>query len=152
MQLINQLRSQYEKHHNCIDLFFIFLLTVLAYGLLIPFLGFYWDDLPYLYQLNAFGPAGFPEYVASDRPFSAWIFMLTTWLFRFEPLGYHLLALFLRFLASVLFYGVLRELWPKKTNLWLFSAIFLRLPRISSYRALIYNHHLSVLCLFLGSV
>ena len=154
MQLINQLRSQYEKHHIFFDLFFIFMLTVIAYGLLIPFLGFYWDDLPYLYQLNAFGPTGFQEYVASDRPFSTWIFMLTTWLFRFEPLGYHLLALFLRFLASALFYGVLRELWPKKNNLWLFSAIifaiypgFLQQPI-----ALIYNHHLSVLCLFLGSV
>ena len=154
MRLIINLRSQYEKHPGFFDLFFIFFLTVIAYGLLIPFLGFYWDDLPYLYQLSAFGPAGFPEYVASDRPFSAWLFMVTTWLFRFEPLGYHLLALCLRFLASVLFYAVLKALWPDKPNLWLFSAIiFTTYPGfLQQPIALIYNHHLSVLCLFLGSV
>lgn len=152
--MISRIKSSYHTNRDFFNLGFVFLLTFLCYGLLIPFLGFYWDDLPYLYQLSAFGPGGFPEYVASDRPFSAWIFILTTWLFRFEPLGYHLLALVLRFLASVLFYEVLKQLWPDKVDLRLFSAaIFTVYPGfLQQPIALIYNHHLSVLCLYLGSL
>jgi len=152
--MITKIRSRYQLHPDLYNLVFIFVLTILCYGLLIPFLGFYWDDLPYLYQLSAYGPSGFPEYVASDRPFSAWIFMLTTWLFRFEPLGYHLLALALRFGASVLFYAILKKLWPDNSVFPLFStAIFTIYPGfLQQPIALIYNHHLSVLCLFLGSI
>lgn len=154
MNMISQIKIRYDSHPDIFNLAFIFLLALLCYGLLIPFLGFYWDDLPYLYQLSAFGPGGFPEYVASDRPFSAWIFMLTTWLFSFEPIGYHLLAFILRFCASVLFYAILKQLWPENSIFRLFStAIFTVYPGfLQQPIALIYNHHLSVLCLFLGSI
>lgn len=133
---------------------FLGVLIALCYGLLIPFLGFYWDDLPYLYQLSAFGPAGFPDYVASDRPFSAWIFMLTTSLFGFNPIGYHLLALALRFFSTVLFYKILRLLTPQYENLSLFSAaIFAIYPGfLQQPIALIYIHHWSVLTIFLFSI
>jgi hypothetical protein len=154
MNMISQIKSRYDSHPDIFNLAFIFLLALLCYGLLIPFLGFYWDDLPYLYQLSAFGPGGFPEYVASDRPFSAWIFMLTTWLFRFEPIGYHLLAFILRFGASVLFYAILKLLWPENSNFRLLSTAFFTVYPgfLQQPIALIYNHHLSVLCLFLGSL
>lgn len=149
-----KLQSRYHRHRDSFDLVFIFILTVLCYGALIPFLGFYWDDLPYLYQLSAFGPLGFPRYVATDRPFSAWIFMLTTSVFRYHAYAYHLLALALRFLASVLFFLNLKILWPEKENLRFFSAILLTVYPgfLQQPIALIYNHHLSVLCLFLLSL
>jgi len=83
------------------DFVWLFFLSIFCFGLLIPKLGFYWDDLPYLYA--AFGPAGFPEYVSSDRPFSAWIFSATTFLFGFNPVGYHVLAFFLRWGCTILF-------------------------------------------------
>ena len=152
--MISQIKIRYDSHPDIFNLAFIFLLALLCYGLLIPFFGFYWDDLPYLYQLSAFGPGGFPEYVASDRPFSAWIFMVTTWLFRFEPIGYHLLAFLLRFCASVLFYAILKLLWPENSTFRLFSsAIITVYPGfLQQPIALIYDHHLSVLCLFLGSL
>ncbi len=154
MNMISRIKTHYDSHTDIFNLAFIFLLSLLCYGILIPFLGFYWDDLPYLYQLSAFGPGGFPEYVASDRPFSAWIFMLTTWLFRFEPIGYHLLAYTLRFGASVLFYAILKLLWPENSIFRQFgTAIFTVYPGfLQQPIALIYNHHLSVLCLFLGSI
>ena len=30
----------------------------MCYGLLIPWLGFYWDDISYQYSLHVFGPLG----------------------------------------------------------------------------------------------
>lgn len=130
------------------------LLTILCYGLLIPFWGFYWDDLPYLYQYNTFGISGFPKFVSSDRPFSAWIFMLTTSVFGNNPLGYHLLALCLRFFSAVLFYLVIKTVWPKSMFIHFASTlIFIVYPGfLQQPIALIYNHHLSVLCIFLLSI
>ncbi len=129
-------------------------LSILCYGILIPLLGFYWDDVPYLYLYNTFGPSGFPEYVASDRPFSAWIFMLTTTLFGNRAIGYHLLALVLRWASAVLFLKILNLLLPRNKRFSFLSAsIFLVYPGfLQQPIALIYNHHLSVLCLFLSSI
>ncbi len=132
----------------------LFFLCLLCYGLLIPFLGFYWDDLPYLYQYHVNGPFGFSEFVSFDRPFSAWIFMATTWLFGFHPLGYHILAFLLRFASAILFYRILKILLPEHAFLQLTTAsIFAVYPGfLQQPIALIYNHHLAVLCLFLLSI
>jgi len=137
-------------------LFYVWLLalTIACYGLLIPFLGFYWDDIPYLYLFHNFGPFGFPEFVSFDRPFSAWIFMLTTALFGYKPIFYHLFALVLRFASAVLFSKIIQNLWPKNIAFRQISAsLFLVYPGfLQQPIAVIYNHHLSVLCLFLLSI
>lgn len=132
----------------------IFLLIALCFGILIPKLGFYWDDLPYLYQYAAFGPDGFSEFVASDRPFSAWIFSLTTFLFGFNPIGYHLLALFLRWICAILFFEIIQHIWEKNRGINLVvSSIFAIYPGfLQQPIALIYNHHLSVFALLLLSI
>jgi hypothetical protein len=145
------------RHHKESDYFiylWLFLLCVLCYGILIPFLGFYWDDLPYLFQYHSFGLAGFPEFVASDRPFSAWIFMLTTGLFKFNPIGYHLFAFVLRFIGVMLFYQIIKEIWlEKKTFNFFTSSIFAVYPGfLQQPIALIYCHHFSVLAIFLLSI
>ena len=154
--MFNRLKNLFllNKDREILTYLWFFILCVLCYGILIPFLGFYWDDFPYLYQLHSFGPAGFPEYVASDRPFSAWIFMLTTGLFKFNPLGYHLLAFFLRFISVVLFYQILKEIWSDKNDFSFFaSSIFAIYPGfLQQPIALIYCHHFSVLDIFLLSV
>ncbi len=103
-----------EKHQTVLVYAWIFFLCYLCYGILIPALGFYWDDLPILLKYPTFGAAGFPEFLASDRPFSAWNFMLTTSLFHFNPLGYHILAFVLRVLSVILFYQIFRVVWPEK--------------------------------------
>jgi len=143
-----------EKRQITLVYAWILFLCFLSYGILIPALGFYWDDLPILFQYKTFGAAGFPEFLASDRPFSAWNFMLTTSLFRFNPLGYHLLAFALRYLSVILFYRIFREVWPEKTQSAAIAAsIFAVYPGFHQQPiALIYCHHLSVFCLFLLSV
>ncbi len=142
------------KDSDIIAFFWLLFLCILCYGILIPYLGFYWDDLPYLFQFHSFGLTGFPDFVASDRPFSAWIFMLTTGLFRFNPVGYHLLALLLRFISVVLFYQILKELWSnKKAFIFFASSLFATYPGfIQQPIALIYCHHFSVLAIFLLSL
>ena len=141
--------------NNKISIFvWFFLIIFLSFGILIPTLGFFWDDLPYLYQYYALGPGGFPEYVSSDRPFSAWIFSATTAIFGYQSLGYHLLILALRWVCTTLFYLILVSLWPgKRTQNIIAASLFAIYPGfLQQPIALIYNHHFSVLALFLASI
>jgi len=152
----NKLENKLTKFFNSkLSVYaWLFLIIVLCFGILIPKLRFYWDDLPYLYQYAAFGPSGFPEFVASDRPFSAWIFSATTFLFGFNPIGYHVLALFLRWICAILFFEIIQLIWKDNFEANLAAAsIFAVYPGfLQQPIALIYNHHLSVFAFLLLSM
>lgn len=132
----------------------LLVIVVLAYGVLIPWLGFYWDDLPYLWQAHVNGPSGYPAFVASDRPFSGWIFMATTWAFGETAWLYHLFALLLRWAVVLGAWWVVKLVWQDQKRLALWVAIlFAVYPGFKQQPiALIYNHHLSVLALYFLSV
>ncbi|MDW7753921.1 MAG: hypothetical protein SCH68_02010 [Brevefilum sp.] len=132
---------------------FLLILCVLAYGLLIPTLGFYWDDWPYAYINHLFGPSGYPDFVALDRPYSAWIFMGLTVILGERHLGYHISALLLFWACVFLFWYLLRLLWPQHKNeaLWA-SLLFAVYPGFLGHpQAIIYNHHFIGMALYLFS-
>jgi hypothetical protein len=131
----------------------LLVICVLAYGVLIPELGYYWDDWPYAWINHMFGPAGYPAFVASDRPHSAWIFMGLTALLGEQPLGYQISGLLLYWLCAVLFWFLLRMVWPQheKEALWT-ALIFAVYPGFLGHpNALIYNHHFAAMALYLFS-
>ena len=76
----------------------LLVVTVLAYGLLIPFLGYYFDDWPVIWMTK--NGSDFWEFYTYDRPFSAWTYVLTAPLFGLRPLGWHVFTLLLRWLTS----------------------------------------------------
>ena len=134
----------------------VFLLVIcgLAYGLLLPTLGFFWDDWPYLLLYRRFGPGGYPDFVATDRPYSAWIFMLTTWLWGEQALGYHITGLLLYWLCAVLLWRLIRLIWPeyKKEALWV-ALLFAIYPGFLGHpKALIYNNHYAAMVLYMFSL
>ena len=92
----------------------LFTLAILiAYGVPV-FLGwfsFYGDDWIYIYEYHLNGTAGFPAFVAWDRPYSAWIYILATSLFGEHVFPYHLLLLLQRWLAVFLFFKILQMVW-----------------------------------------
>lgn len=91
----------------------LFFACIIAYGPLIPFLGFYWDDLPNMWVYHMFGSQGYITYASNHRPFSAWVFILTTPILGESPLGYHVLSLILRWAGAVGVWWTLKQLWPK---------------------------------------
>ncbi len=144
---------QPKKYKNLWTPLFLLVVCVLAYGLLIPSLGLYWDDLPYALIYQRFGPGGYPAFVASDRPHSAWVFMGLTWLLGEQPLGYHIFGLLLYWLCAVLFWWLLRLIWPdhKKEALWA-ALLFAIYPGfLGQPKTIIYNHHFSAMLLYLFS-
>jgi hypothetical protein len=98
----------------------ILLLVILAYGLLTPWLGFYWDDWPFAWFLRNFGPSEFIEVFRSFRPLLGPIFMGTTALFGGNPFTWQLVGLAIRFFLSLELWIVLRFIWPsqKWNMLW----------------------------------
>jgi hypothetical protein len=141
------------KKSNWIVPVFLLVLCVLAFGLLIPTLGYYWDDWPYAWINHMYGPSGYPEFVALDRPHSAWIFMLLTAFLGEQPLGYHISSLLLFWLCTVLFWVLLRQLFPEHPRevLWA-SLLFAVYPGFRGHpQAIIYNHHFAAMALVLFS-
>ncbi|MGA9396664.1 MAG: hypothetical protein WBV22_00265 [Anaerolineaceae bacterium] len=127
----------------------LFFACVIAYGPLIPFLGFYWDDLPNMWVYHMFGPQGYISYASNHRPFSAWVFILTTPILGESPLGYHVLSLILRWAGAVGVWWTLKQLWPSaaKQVAWV-ALLFAIYPGFRELPiASVFNVHL--ICLML---
>ena len=91
----------------------LLLVTIAAYGLLSPTLGFYWDDWPLMWFLHTFGAKGYEEALAVDRPFLAGIYWITTSLLKTVPIQWQILAILSRWLTSVVLWWSLKKLWPE---------------------------------------
>ena len=94
--------------------FAIVLLSIAAYGLLIPTLGYYWDDWPLIWLKHALNNSDFIKIFSVDRPFLAVIYTFTTSLFGERPLSWQIFALVSRILTSVAAWWTLSKLWPEK--------------------------------------
>lgn len=91
-------------------------LIVLTYGvpLLFGWFGFYGDDWIYIYNQRLAGAKSFVEFVRWDRPFSAWVYVLSGAAFGTSPILYHVLILAQRVFAAILFFATFRILFPKR--------------------------------------
>lgn len=91
-------------------------LIVLTYGLPVLFgwFGFYGDDWIYIYNQQAAGAKSFIEFVRWDRPFSAWVYVLSGAAFGTSVTMYHVLILAQRVIAAILFFATFRILFPKR--------------------------------------
>ena len=94
---------------NLLDRFFVSRFAVpallmavcgLSFGVLIPWLGFYWDDWPLAWFTEVLGPQGFIGY-APYRPFSGVLYAISTAIVGKMPFGWHLYGLLWRWLAAV---------------------------------------------------
>lgn len=98
----------------------LLLLVFLAYGLLIPWMGFYWDDWPFAWFLKFFGPSEFIEAFRPFRPLLGPIFQVTTTLFGGHPLVWQILGLLIRFLLGLEAWSLFQKVWPTRQSsaLW----------------------------------
>jgi hypothetical protein len=127
--------------------------AALAYGLLLPQLGFYWDDLPISWIRYQLGPEAMARYFSTNRPVWGLLYQLTTRLFPQVPIYWQVFALFWRWLTGVLVWAIMRELFPKRPRLALGTALlFLLYPGFNQQSgAFLYSHFFIVLNFFLLS-
>jgi hypothetical protein len=127
--------------------------AVLAYGLLLPQLGFYWDGLAMSWIRYQLGPEAMARYFSTNRPVWGLLYQLTTRLFPQVPIYWQVFALLWRWLTGLLVWANLRELFPSKTRLALGTALlFLVYPGFNQqWGAFLYSHFFIVLSFFLFS-
>ena len=98
--------------------------AVLAYGLLIPWLGFYWDDWAFIWISQKLGSAGLVRYFATNRPVWGLFFQASTALLGEEPLRWQIFGLFWRLAAAAAFWALLRLMLPRRVGLAAAAALF----------------------------
>lgn len=101
------------------------LLTIIAYGLLLPKTGFYWDDWPFAWIAKFLGPSEFNPAFAPFRPFLGPIFYLTTTLIPPVPLYWQIFALVIRLILGLSAWWMFKQIWPERPNTALVASLFL---------------------------
>lgn len=126
------MRANYFSERS-IPLLFL-LVTLAAYGLLLPLTGFYWDDWPFAWMARFLGPEEFLPAFAGVRPFLGPIFLLTTSLIPPIPLYWQIFALLIRFLSGLSVWFALNQIWPHHRRQALIASIlFLVFPGYSQH-------------------
>lgn len=134
--------------------FVLFLVAAVTYGLFFWDRGFYWDEAPWTWIYYRLGPAALTKTFSTSRPFWGMIYQLTMPVLGAHPWRWQLLMLIMRWLTAVLFWMVLRQVWPKneKPALW-GSLLFLVYPGLGqNFISLMYTHFYIVLNCFLFSL
>jgi hypothetical protein len=108
------------------------IITIAAYGLLLPVTGFYWDDWPFAWIARFLGSAEFIPAFRGFRPFLGPIFFLTTSLLPPDPQLWQVFGLLIRFCSALSVWFALRVVWPQRQRQALMaSLLFLVFPGYS---------------------
>lgn len=129
-------------------------LGVLSYGLLLPWLGMYWDDWAFNWIAQHLGSDGLSRYFATNRPFWGLIYQLTTPWIGPEPWQWQVFGLLWRWLCAVSLWWLLRLLWPRQPQAaaWV-SVLFTVYPGFDQQPiAITYGHFFIVLTAFFISL
>jgi hypothetical protein len=126
---------------------------VLAFGLFIPWLGFYWDDWPTIFYTQSQRISQLINHFSYDRPFSVWAYLLIGQL-GVSPLTWHIAALLIRWGIVLAMAWSLKPLWPNQARRILFiGLIFAIYPGYYLQpSAVIFAPHLAALGLFFVSL
>jgi hypothetical protein len=128
--------------------------AILAYGLLIPKLGFYWDDLPISWIRYELGPAALAEYFSAKRPAWSYLYQVTSTLLPQIPVYWQIFALLWRWAGAFILYILLERLLPQRSRMALgIALLFLVYPGFDQHFAsYLYSHFYIVLFFFLFSL
>lgn len=102
----------------------LIVVALLAFGLLIPWLGFYWDDLPLIWSTHFFGPASMLSAFQGDRPIFGFLFMVTTGIFQQNATAWQVFNLLCRWLVALCTFWTLMQVWPKNSFQNILAATF----------------------------
>ncbi len=132
----------------------LLLVAIIAYGLLAPQLGFYWDDLPMSWIRYELGPGAMTQYFSTNRPVWGLLYQITTRLIPQVPVYWQIFALIWRWLGAVAVWAIVRELWKDKPRFALGVALlFLLYPGFNQqWGSYLYSHFFIVLFFFLYSI
>lgn len=102
----------------------LLVIAFFSYGIFAFQQGFHWDDWGFAWLIRTLGRPGLVDYFATNRPFLAYVYPVTTSLFDTNPLAWQLFSLVMRWLTAVSLLWVLRLIWPERQRETLLVAVF----------------------------
>ncbi len=132
----------------------LLLACLLAYGILSPFLGFYWDDFPYMWFKHTAGPMGAIQAIALDRPVLGLFYALPMSLLPETPLPWQIFAILCRWVFALSTFAFLSALFPKNRPAnKLLTLLFVVFPGFTQqYISVIYSHAFLIFALYFYSL
>ncbi|MBI9049730.1 MAG: hypothetical protein JEZ00_09945 [Anaerolineaceae bacterium] len=133
---------------------FILLISVLSFGLLIPWFGFSWDDWAFVWISHHFGAEGLARYFSTNRPVWGVFYQISTSLLGDAPWQWQIFSMLSRWASALLLWLLMRALWPKRQHMAIWAAlIFLVYPGFRQQAiAITYGHFYLVYSAFIGSL
>ena len=117
-----------KRKSNWLPPLLFLVVLIFAFGVMLPGLGFYWDDWPPILIEKMQNIQVFWQFYQYDRPFSAWTYVTLFPILGTKPLSWQIYTLGLRWLTTVFVWLSLREIWPtyRKQAIWvaLFFALY----------------------------
>ncbi len=129
----------------------LLLVDILVYAYFIPLLGFYWDDLDFVWFFQSYGSRGLADYFEGSRPVLGWLYQLNFAVLRVEPWHWQVFALICRWVCAASLYFLIRQLWGEQHEAALFVGLyFLVYPCFTQHAiAIVYSHFFIIMsCLF----
>ena len=120
--------SHSKNQSDFINLLFLLVtLGLFAYGIIIPWLGFYYDDWAFAWIAYRLGPLELFESFRPFRPFLGPYFLVTASIIPQFPWMWHSFNFLVRMLLSLSCFWMLNQIWPeqKKNAFWVSLFFFL---------------------------
>ena len=132
----------------------LLILGILSYGIYITWMGFYWDDWPWVWFSEVMGPSGMLKIDIEHRPISGVVLWLGSIIAGDSPLGWQIYNLIWRFLGAVALAWALKGIWPQQNRqIAMIALLFLVYPGFKQQFVAVNNsRHLFPLMTFLISI
>ncbi|MBI9036078.1 MAG: hypothetical protein JEZ03_16580 [Bacteroidales bacterium] len=91
----------------------LLVLLILSFGVLIPKLGFYWDDWETILVTELYDLSEFWNYFEGHRPLAAWSHILFGAILKTRPINWQIFTLLLRWSTAIGMLWVFQMVWPK---------------------------------------
>jgi hypothetical protein len=128
---------------------FLLLICFLTYGILIPWLHVFADDLSFLFYFRTLGRTGILQALVTERPGQGLLYSLTIPLLGTSPLVWQIFALATRWLSAFAVWLLLNQLWPAKktTSVWI-TLLFTVFPGFHQHWVVVTYSHLYLMLSF----
>jgi hypothetical protein len=126
------------------------LVSILAFGLQIPWQGFYLDDWIILHAFNSGGASRLAEYALGDnRPMVYWLWWLGFVLFGSGRIYWQIWALVWRWLSVLMLWLGWREMWPNYRRQTVLAALLFAVYPLFRQQASALTYSFHWICFFL---
>jgi hypothetical protein len=131
----------------------LLLILLLAYALFLYKMGFYWDDWQAVYLFQFKSPLLYWQYFLSDRPISAWTFIIFQPLLGTQAWSWQLATLFSRWLGIWLLCAAFWRIWPSQKRILQWAGLLLAVyPGFAQQNiAVAYHQHFTTFAIFAAS-